>query len=356
MKESNNLLNGIMAEMPTLQPPQQFLDDFCLSIKKAQKCIYLQSMNFEAGKILDTLTPLLIAKAKEGIDVRLHIDWVSQRFIHGELPVLPTLNKKKQVYQKNLREATNNILKKLQSANVKIVFENNPMLPSILFPYLKRNHIKIYVVDDAVGWIGGVNLFDEAFENVDFMVKFSEKQIVAAFTKQFFKINENKSKKDYSIRFNNQYEMLVDTGIIGKSIIYDKATSLAANAQKSITFISQVLPDGELLKLFMEKSKQVEIRIITSYEHNRNFVNYPMRLSYLQFLMRIKKNPSIVLIHLPRRVHAKLLVVDNAHVLFGSHNLIYGSVLLGIEEIAMYSTDTQLVQQCTRFLSLSIKS
>lgn len=115
-------------------------------ILAAQKYIHMQYYIFEDDKIGNEIKQLLIAKAKEGVKVRVIYDHV------GSFPVKKTF----------FREMIDNGV------------EVQPFL-RVTFPQFAtrinwRNHRKITVIDGEIGYIGGMNIADRYIDGVKFGV------------------------------------------------------------------------------------------------------------------------------------------------------------------------------------------
>ena len=244
------------------------------------------------------------------------------------------------------------MLKRLQNEGIEITETNKSSLMFSFLPFLNRNHIKMYVIDERIAWIGGLNLFDAAFENIDLMVKTDNEKIITALLNQFEKVNKNRNSDNYSVEFGNDYSLYVDVGKHGKSIIYDKAIDLIKEAKKNILFMSQYVPDGPLLGELIKASKRdIAITVITSSDKDALFEHYPSKLTYLYFKFIIKRYPNIKLINLKKHMHIKLLMVDNKLAITGSNNLTFSGVLFGTEEIMLKISDMNLLGQLEKFIS-----
>jgi phosphatidylserine/phosphatidylglycerophosphate/cardiolipin synthase-like enzyme len=343
--------------MQLLQKPEEFLSDFVAEIKKSNRSILIQTMSIESGEVMALIEEELIKAVNRGVAVRINYDWVTEKFVHGDLPLLPVLNSKKRSYDKNLQDQNSQMLKRLTTAGVKISKTNQPNFIFSLLPFINRNHIKMYVIDSKKAWIGGINLFDVAFQSIDLMVKTDNQKVIEALLRQFEKINKYKGEENYSVNCGNDYSLFVDVGKHGKSIIYDEALSIIRNSKKNIIFMSQFTPDNNLLRELIEASKRnLGITIITSGEDDIVLGHYPAKLSYLYFKFIIKKYPNIKLINLDKHVHTKLLLVDQEAALFGSHNLTFSGVLFGTEEIMLKISNTDLLRQIEKYVQSKIEA
>ncbi len=84
--------------MQSVLSPLVYLDDLISEIDKAKKSVLLQTMIFEYGKLIGKLEDHLIKAAKRGVDVRLNYDWVAEKYIHGDLPLVPVIDGERRKY------------------------------------------------------------------------------------------------------------------------------------------------------------------------------------------------------------------------------------------------------------------
>lgn len=340
---------------PLLQTPSEFLEDFLTNIATAKESVCIQSMNFEAGVVLTRLSDALIKASLRGVTVTIHRDWVADVYIHGDIPILPIRNPKKKAYADHIHSQNHEVAQKLIAAGVHITIINIPPFPLSLFPIKGRNHIKMYIIDKEIAWVGGINLLDQGFRNVDIMVKYTDPKIIMPLYTQFKK--SDTEKRDYEVSCTEDTTMIIDGGIQGKSLIYKNALTLTKKADKTIVFISQFLPDAFLLQEMIRKSQRgCKVTIITSPTNASAFSTYPQKFSYHYFKFKLKRNPGITLIHLTQKVHAKLLLIDDKEALFGSHNMTLVGVILGTAEIMIRTTQEQLITQLGRFIDKTLSS
>jgi phosphatidylserine/phosphatidylglycerophosphate/cardiolipin synthase-like enzyme len=200
--------------------------------------------------------------------------------------------------------------------------------------------------------MGGLNLYDRALDNYDLMVKFDDTQIVAALAAQYLQVNELRPKEDYIVELGEYYRLVVDSGRHGVSRIYTEAFTMIKEARTSIFFLSQLVPEGEILDALIGQAKAgISVLVMTSHSTDKSFTKYPHKASYDRFRERIEDVPFITFLHLGKKVHAKLLVIDQREAMFGSHNMVDAGVLLGTEEIAMRTSDLRLVPQFVAYAS-----
>ncbi|MCK9625967.1 MAG: cardiolipin synthase [Bacteroidales bacterium] len=134
--ESNYSLLSVDKNISFYFSGKEALEAMLDSIKAAQKHVHLQSFIFEDDNIGIRFKDALIAKAKEGVEVRVMFDSIGSR------------------------KTKNKFFKEMIKEGVEVL-EFSPvrfMMPTSKINY--RNHRKILVVDGKVGFIGGVNIAD----------------------------------------------------------------------------------------------------------------------------------------------------------------------------------------------------
>lgn len=339
-----------------IQNPLEFLRSFNKHVAEAKQSVLVQTMIFDPGELIDSCVETLIISSSRGVDVRINVDWLAEIFFDGWFNPFPTFNKKRKEMVIDFNKKRLFMYNSLQSAGVKITVTNKPNRLNVLLPAFRRCHIKMYVVDTTVAWIGGVNFSDCAFDNLDFMVKITDPSLITALIAQFPRVNTFRPKNDYTSESSSDTSFFVDSGRLNSSIIYRKAIEMIDASQKTILFVSQFVPDGSLLEELLKKSMEsnVNIIILTSNKDNEMFTKFPYALSYKRFLSRTKSNPYITLIHFKKKVHIKLLLVDSNQAMFGSHNFSQVGGILGTEEIALHTTNQELINDLQKYVEASL--
>lgn len=109
-------------------------DDLREELKKAESYIHIQYYIIKNDEVFDSITPILLLKAAEGVEVRILYDGMGGRFMP----------------QKKWRE--------LEKAGVKVAVFFPPVLGRLNLRVNYRNHRKIVVIDGRVGYVGGFNI------------------------------------------------------------------------------------------------------------------------------------------------------------------------------------------------------
>lgn len=115
----------------------EFFDTLFEEIEKAQHHLHIQFYIFNEDCIGKEMTSLLKRKAREGVKVRLLVDYMGSFFL-----------KKKAI-------------KEMQLAGIQFAYSFKPGFPYFFYKLNRRNHRKITVIDGETGFIGGFNVGDE---------------------------------------------------------------------------------------------------------------------------------------------------------------------------------------------------
>ena len=134
---NTNLPLQLNNDVVVLKSGKETFEALFKAIKKAKSFIHLQYYIIENGEILNNLINLLEQKRKENVEVRILYDSI------GTFP----LNKK--------------TIQHLKEIGVKIYPETPFKFGSFLFSLNYRNHRKIAIIDNEIGFTGGVNISDE---------------------------------------------------------------------------------------------------------------------------------------------------------------------------------------------------
>lgn len=116
---------------------QHLFADYFQEIQKATHHIHVLFYIVKTDDISQQFFSLLQQKAKEGVEVRLLVDWIGS----FRLP------------RKTIRS--------LKKSGVRFAFSQKPSFPYFFYQLNRRNHRKITVIDGTIGYIGGFNIGKE---------------------------------------------------------------------------------------------------------------------------------------------------------------------------------------------------
>ncbi|WP_124067053.1 cardiolipin synthase [Clostridium sp. E02] len=109
-------------------------EDLRQELKKAAQFIHLQYYIIKDDELFDSMIPILVERAKKGVEVRILCDGMGGRF----------MPKSK--------------WNKLKESGVKVGIFFPPILGRLQLRVNYRNHRKIVVIDNRVGYVGGFNI------------------------------------------------------------------------------------------------------------------------------------------------------------------------------------------------------
>lgn len=318
--------------------PTEYVRQATAAVDKATKRVYLMSMVIASHDATRSLIEAVEAAARRGVEVHVAADV----FTFGEVSggFLPF-----RYYSHGARDA-NRMAKRLKKAGVKFHWLGRGRITL----WHGRTHSKWCIADDVLFTFGGVNLYKEGVEHIDYM--FHHKDALLADRL----VEEQKRVQKAEVRSNNYpsvaYEhggmtVLIDGGIIGQSVIYRRATELAESATQ-VTFVSQYCPTGKLSRLLKKKN--------ATFYYNRPLQAEGLNrivIRFSQFTSGLKTSYTKA-----RYLHAKCIVYTHADgsktALTGSHNFAYTGVLLGTREVALETKDPAIIAQLETFIQKEV--
>lgn len=314
--------------------PTDYVAQAAEAMRSASQRIYLLSMVLAEHENTRELVEALKGAAGRGIEVVVAADV----FTYGEVSggFLPV-----RYYSKDAR-ATNQMVKELRRAGVKFHWLGRGR--ATLFN--GRTHSKWCVVDDLVFSFGGVNMYDEGIENVDYMFRVEDKRIADRLVDEQRRIQtaERRASNFPSVTVElDRINILFDGGIIGQSILYRRACELAEQAS-DIVFVSQYCPTGKLSRILKKANATLYFNHPSQADGLNKFV---IRTS--QFLSGLKTSYTR-----KRYLHAKFILFTlpdgTKAAISGSHNFAYTGVLLGTREVGIETKDPGIIKQLESFV------
>lgn len=244
---------------------------------------------------------VFLQKAREGLKVVLHIDAAgSLRFF-----------------------TDGNLQKTLKDAGIELHFYRRlpfKMLVNIE-RFILRNHSKLMIIDQKQVWIGGVVVGDDYRQWNDLMVCYDDHEIAYKTHEHFFdqlsRYQGNKEFKFSPIQLTEETELLCNSPGFTKRFISKQIHQRIEGAKKSIKIITPYFAPTPptWIELKNAARRGVEVTIVLPQDTDYNFINYINRGYFKKF---IKDKINVYL--MPNMVHAKLVMVDDEWVTFGSTN------------------------------------
>ncbi|MBP5432466.1 cardiolipin synthase [Ruminococcus sp.] len=292
-------------------------------IEKAQRFIFLEFFIISEGYMFDTISELLIRKAKEGIDVRLMYDGIGTGMLNSVKP-----------------------FRRLQENGVKCkVF--NPFRPMISSVQNNRDHRKVVVIDGHTAFNGGTNLADEYINRRERFGHWKDTavmirgQAVWNYTVMFLQLWEKVESEEIrrfepelpESAYSGDYDGFIqpfsdspfDEEPVGKNVYLE----LISNARSFVCITTPYLIIDEELSnaIIFAAKKGVEVRIITPHIPDKWYVHMIAWNNYARLTaMGVK-----IYEYTPGFIHAKTCVADGITAVVGTINFDYRSFYLHFE-------------------------
>ncbi len=272
---------------------QSAWDGLYNTMQSAETSIYLEMYIFvdDTKQASDFIT-LLSDKAKNGVRVRIVLDWFGSFSLSNEAQ------------------------KKLRAAGVELLFFRK---------FFRRLHHKVMIVDEKVGFLGGVNIHRSARMWDDLLVRL-EGPIVNSLIKSFHRIYKLCGGKDPQITYHKQKVILGRARIwilehipfIRKPRLRDAYTEAIISSKQRVVIVTPYFtPNKWLIQLLRDTvNRGIKIEVIVPARTDIAFLSRANR-RYMNML----SEDGIIFYLLPRMNHAKLLLVDESLALLGSANI-----------------------------------
>ena len=311
MQESGLLLGRNWVggnDVEILESGQQIFDSKFEAIRSAEKTITKETYNYWGESVGTPLAEELAAAAKRGVKVHFLMDFVGSR------------------------KAESQQLQMMKDAGVEVIQWRRPAWYQVS-RFNHRTHRKILVVDGNTAFTGGANAADDWFYDED----------NGGFRDFHYKINGpvvNDIQQGFSENWvaatgtlltgSDYYPMLEKQGLYtmqvtsshpreGQKKIRKMFLYAISSAQKTIRISSAYFfPDHDFLQALADASERgVEVQIIVPGE---NIDQAYFRLASKNRWGRLLESGVEIFEYQPAMYHAKLLIVDDKFVSFGSAN------------------------------------
>jgi len=299
-------------------------EDMLKELSKAKRFIFLEFFIISKSYMWDQILEILLAKAEEGVDVRLIFDDVGSL----ELFTAPYVSK-------------------LRSQGIKVI-RFNPIVP-LISPFMNnRNHRKIMVIDGDVGFNGGMNIADEYINRIERFGRWKDTGVklrgeaVWSYTLMFIETWDAFCKHDQRIDDYEAYRGTVtgapndglivpygdsplDKEQLGENIYID----ILNQAQKYVYIFTPylIISDKMIYAMQMAAKRGVDVRVLIPGTPDKKIV-YRLSRSYYKYLFAAGVR---VYEYTPGFLHAKSFVCDDEIAVVGTINLDYRSLYLHFE-------------------------
>ena len=292
-----------------LKNGKETFDDIFEAIQNAKEFIHLQYFIIEEGEILSKMISLLKEKRKENVAVRILYDAIGSY---------------------SLSKA---IKQELKDTGIEVYPEMPLKYGNFIFTLNYRNHRKICIVDNKIGFTGGVNITDEYITDDDFLgvwqdahIKIEGEAVYSlqkSFIKDFFYATDiDLSKKEkFNITHKSNHHTQVQIVSSGpdyeQSVVMQQYLSFINLAEKSICVMNPYfIPTFSILEAFkIAALSGVKVTLLLPKKGDSKIATYSM-FSYFEILLK-----AGVEIYLRDDFsHSKVIFIDDEIASIGSTN------------------------------------
>jgi len=281
------------------------------AISRANKSVYWEMYIFVDDEAGSRFFDILEKKASDGVDVKVIVDYLGS---FG-------LSRKR---AHSLKE---------KGVDLQFFHERKHRYRGIWTRFAARTHRKLLIVDEHIGFIGGVNVQKSMKDWLDIHVKIegdAVRSMLRAFAKMYMICGGAKEHVKYLLK----YKFRVAKGIDDLEFIYDDSSQTQSKTRKVYTeallkarervilFSPYYLPDKKFIEALWQAQKRgIKVDLLIPFRTDLRLATYA---AYTYFSL-MKKNG--VKVHLMRSMmHGKGIIVDDEWAMVGSTNLEEGSM------------------------------
>lgn len=297
---------GIQEPYHLFSEPLRYYNQMIEDIESARKYIYIETFRVGKDEIGDRFRRALTRKAKEGVEVRMLIDYWGAGSINHDY-----------------------FSKLIKHGGEVRFFEKIKYNSDIFTRGHKRNHRKLMLIDDEISWIGSSNLTAYNMNWRESVLRIKSGGMTFTFTKLFmqdFRIYNkyifNKAHNTRLVRYKD-FEILRDAPSITVKRINQKFISMIKAAKETVHIETPYfLPGFMLRKAMVDAAKRgVEVTVILPKQSDVNLIDV-LRNKYLGPL---HKSGIKFMFYRPNNLHAKMMLIDAEQFALGSSNFDYRS-------------------------------
>jgi len=308
-----------------------FLDALRVDLRSCRRVLRVQFSTFEGDAAGEDLAALLLDRAAAGVDVQVILDGYTDVVADDIYPI--TWSSRRKVHAERDRTAT--LLARLADGGVTLrrVAPAGRWYRYLLF----RDHKKMVIIDDRIGYTGGINISEHNFAWHDFMVRLTGPvvdDLVTDFTSTWSgtttALTRRYDDRDFAL---NQCP--------GRPTVMDAVLELIDDAERSIVVQSPYLCGDHVERALVGAARRgVHVQILgaTRPNHLHNRI-------WIRKLRRRLHGPNIEVLGYAvgdGMMHAKMLIVDDAVAVFGSMNF-QEIESLTQKELNVFTRDPSLV-------------
>lgn len=314
-------------------------EDILQKLKSAKKFIFIEIFILADGIVWQEMLNILKEKAKEGVEVKLLVDGLNS---------IRRVNRKYCDYLKTF------------NIDAKIFKQISPLIAST---QNRRDHRKIFVIDNEIAYTGGINIADE-YANLyerfgywkDSCIRV-EGKAVDSFTIMFlhlWHIYSNskvidfdkyliKHEKEVVSNENAVYIPYTDYPNLTENISLEIFKHMFNSANKYMYIMTPYLViDEEMVDTIESAAKKgVDVRIFVPHISDKKYVFYVNRSYYRSLVLAGAK----IYEYIPGFIHSKVYLQDNKRAVVGTANLDYRSLYMHYENGIYIYNDEKVLKE-----------
>ena len=280
------------------------------SIEAAEEHVLLESYIFAYDEIGRRFVDALIARARSGVTVRLHLDAAGSLFWQSR-----------------------HLARRLRHSGVQLRWFHrwdwrHP------WRYNRRNHRKLLVVDGHCAYIGGFNIHRENSRSVFGRQRWRDTHVrlegPLAFTAmQLFGRFWMGRRRPAELNEGDDDRLLSNYTRGARRLLNGSFASLLSHARRTILITTPYfVPERRIQRQIVDAAARgVDVRLLVPYKSDVRIAQWAARAAYDALLAGGVK----IYEYRPRLLHAKTIVVDGNHATVGTANIDYRSFLLNYE-------------------------
>lgn len=295
--------------------------DILKAVRNAKDFIFIEIFIIDYGHMWGTLLEELVKKAEEGVEVRLLFDGTN-----------------------SLIRVKSNFVDEMESLGIKCkIF--SPLIPILSTYYNNRDHRKIFVIDNEVGFTGGINLADEYINVYERFGHWKdcglrlEGAAVESFTLMFLQmwadsVEEASTFSRYLPKKTNPQAQGIcapfsDSPMNGEDYGKNSILTMLNNANDYVYIMTPYLIiEDELINAMTNATKRgVDVRICMPHIPDKK-IAFAMAKTHYEHLI---KNGVRIFEYTPGFSHSKVWLSDDSSGFVGTINLDYRALYLNFE-------------------------
>ena len=273
------------------------------AILAAEKSIYWEIYIFVDDEVGEKFLQTLENKTRSGVDVKLILDGLGSFGLSGRR------------------------FDRLKAAGVDVRFFQERKPWRGLSRLFSRSHRKVLIIDEKIGFIGGVNVQKQMKDWLDIHLKIEGKvvrSLLRSFARMYILCGGEKQKVKHLLKYKfrisdkSRFRFIFDQGYDEKSNAREKYSEALLKArERVILFSPYYFPDKEFLKaLWNARKRGIRVDLLIPFRTDLRIVTYA---AYAWFALMKRYGVKVHLIK--SMMHGKGVVVDDDWAMVGSSNL-----------------------------------